>query len=93
MNKLLALVLVGCVVVLLAGGLAGCASSNSTECAQSPVCPFSCCTMVLDPAAHSRQVARYQDLERRQVCEDWDYLWLQDEPSHLTSWFMPSKPR
>jgi hypothetical protein len=74
MNKLLMLVLTGCLLVPLMGLLAGCP------------------TMSLDAKDHERQITRYAEIECKQVSEDWDYLWLVDEPSHLTPYHLPSKP-
>ncbi len=50
-----------------------------------------CSTLTMDPADHTRSYGRIFDLECRQVAEDWDYLWLYDEPSKLTPFYMPDR--
>lgn len=46
-------------------------------------------TMVMDWPDRQQTIARNADLERKQLNEDWDYLWLQDEVSQLSPWYLP----
>lgn len=90
MNKLMAMVLgLGLAVptVSMISGC-GCGSQGISTAGSMPSC---CETLTEDRCDHGRRLARNFKLDSRQICEDWDYFWLQDEPSHLTPFFMPHK--
>ena len=95
MNKLLVLALGAVVVLPLAG--CSCMQNNSSplaggdQCSPIPPCVMGC-TMTEDPRDHSKRVARNMNLDLRQAVEDFDYLMLWDEPSHLTGYYMPHAP-
>jgi hypothetical protein len=56
------------------------------------LCALSGCDyggMVLTAQDRNQRLARDFDMDNRQLIEDWDYLWLIDEPSQLTIWYVP----
>ena len=35
---------------------------------------------------NARIISRNYNYDLRQMTDDWDYLWLQDKPSRMTTW-------
>jgi len=81
MKKLLTTVLLALFVMSMTLALTGCEMGYSPRSGMV--------TMMESDRDRNQRIARFQEIECRELVEDWDYFWLIDEPSQLTPWYVP----
>lgn len=67
--------------LLAAGFLGGC-------CCRFPAVTSPCPTVTETASERHRRYERINDIQARQLIEDWDYLWLYEKPSYLSPWYI-----
>lgn len=86
MNAIRAGQIVGAAAVLGAGLLLGaCSQADKVRANMSPELE----TIARTPEQRKNMVARSLDTNFRELNDDWDHIWLLDEPLHLSPYPIP----
>ena len=50
------------------------------------VCLSGCATLTKSADENNAAIARAQEIESREMADDWNMIWMQERPSRLSRW-------